>query len=312
MKRLRLTGAMVASALFVSALGSNVAQASEIPAAEPTIAIIDSGYDPASSFVAANVVHEVCVLSFNVCPNGKNLMEGPGSAAVPAIAIARNTDFYHGTEMASIVLSEHPAAKLIMIRVVANTSTGAKASTNPLVIGRALAWVYENAAKFNIVAVNTSMGIAQKGGTCNSDTTFDTAANGLVAKQIPMFFPTGNGRNYKSVDWPACDSRAISVGGLDFISKTFNPALYSNFGPSVEYFALGKRLAMNKSGTWTLQVGTSVASAAVAGKYMKLRSQNPAWTYSDTVAKLDSQVFPAWSTVKNGRFEVRALDLRAF
>jgi len=312
MKKFSFTGLLVIAGLITSVLGTGTSYANELSNTEPTIVVIDSGHDPANSFVAGNIVHEVCVISFNLCPNGKSFMEGPGTAAVPAIAIARSAAFYHGTEMASIVLSEHPTAKIIMIRVVANTSTGAKASTNPLVIGRALAWVNENAAKFNIVAVNTSMGIAKRGGTCNSDPTFDLAINGLVQKNIPMFFPTGNASNHKSVDWPACDPRTVSVGGLDFMSKTFNPALYSNFGPNVDYFALGKRQVINKSGKWNLKVGTSAASAAVAGKYMKLRSQNPTWTHADTIAKIDSMVFPAWSSVKTGRYEVRALDLRGF
>lgn len=309
----RFKASLATGALVILAMTSltGPASASTVDTVGKTIVVIDSGFDASNALVAPRVLGEVCILSFNVCPNGKNFMEGPGSAVVPAISLTR-PDFYHGTQMSSIILAENSDAQIIMIRVVANTPSGAKASTNPAVIGRALTWASENASKYNIVAVSASMGMPQAVGKCAGDETFNKALDSLVAKQIPFFAATGNAYSYNKVDWPACDSRVTSVGALDVGAKTFNPALYSNYIPTVDYFANGKLKVINSSGKWELKVGTSAATAAVVSKYYKLSRTNPSWTPSQVMAKMDSQIFPAYSAKNTGRYEVRALDLRAF
>lgn len=275
---------------------------------KPSIVIVDTGLDVNNKFVADHVVHEVCIMAFSLCPNGQRFMEGMGAAVVPEIAISGN-NFYHGTQMASIVLSEVPDAQIIMVRIVTNTSKGLRASVNPILLGQALDWVNSNSEDFNIAAVNISMGYVQRGNTCTSDTNFTQALDALVAKNIPVFAAAGNNYSYSGINWPACVQDVVAVGSLDYISKTYHPSLYSNFGPGLDYSVLGKLKAINAQGKWETVVGTSGATASLVAKYLNLKSSSQISSRAEAISVLNSQVFPAYAPARQGRFKVNAINL---
>lgn len=122
----------------------------------PVVAIIDSGFD--SRQVSSNLVQEICINSINKCNNGKSLDSGIGAAGYSGtIAQKHMADWNHGNDMAKIIVEENPAVGLILIR-------NAKIYGQTLIAGSekdfemSLKWVYENADRYNIVAVSMSRG----------------------------------------------------------------------------------------------------------------------------------------------------------
>ena len=65
-----------------------------------TLAVLDTALDTSLPIFSGKIVHEVCILDWNSCPNGKSFMEGPGAASLP-LNIISNNGFDHGTQMVS-------------------------------------------------------------------------------------------------------------------------------------------------------------------------------------------------------------------
>jgi hypothetical protein len=122
----------------------------DVPA---SVAIIDTGVN--TSLFTENIVAEYCTVRYGSCPNGQATMEGAVAANVTGTT---NTYFDHGTRMASIILQVNPAIKIIPIRIVAATKSGAPYLYNLADVKSALTWVVANREKYNIVAVNISQG----------------------------------------------------------------------------------------------------------------------------------------------------------
>jgi hypothetical protein len=70
--------------------GTITAAHAQIPS--QTLVIADSALNLNQSILAQNVVHEVCILEWQTCPNGKSFMEGPGAAALPDNFISKKVD----------------------------------------------------------------------------------------------------------------------------------------------------------------------------------------------------------------------------
>ena len=62
---------------------ANAANLSNKTNAKPTIAILDTALDSSMSSISSNIIYEACVLQWNSCPNGSDIMEGKGSAYLP-------------------------------------------------------------------------------------------------------------------------------------------------------------------------------------------------------------------------------------
>lgn len=233
------------------------------------IAIIDTGIDATHSSLQGKVVQEVCILDFALCPNNSKFMEGPGSATLDPVKAANNS-FYHGTQMSSIVLQNTPNAEIVFIRVVAMTPKGGRASVSPENIGRALEWVKNNAQAYNIGVVSASMGLPNRTASCASNSLVENNIVALKDMGIPAVFSNGNGGSTDRIDFPACFAPTIAVGGSDFISGKYYPALYNNSSPMTDFFALGKLNVAAPNNTTSLAVGSSAATALLASEWLQL------------------------------------------
>jgi subtilisin family serine protease len=255
---------------------------------KPTIAVIDTGIDAKHSLVSEKIVHEVCLLDFNTCPNGTNFMEGVGAATLDPVKASKN-GFYHGTQIASVITQNNPNVNLVVIRIVPMTVKGSRASTSLTAVQRALEWVDKNHQRYNIVAVNMSQSYVSKN-ACTSHVPIENAINSLVSKNIPSFFPTGNGSNYSKIDFPACIPSSISVGATDpAYGKQMSPAIYSNNSASSDFFALGTMFAATPNNKTANSVGTSNASALMAAKWVAVKDLNPSLSMSQVYDRIKSQ-----------------------
>jgi hypothetical protein len=158
----------------------------------PTLAILDSALDASVPSIKSKLVQEVCILDWPSCPNGTKFMEGSASSYLPS-SILSTRDFNHGTQMASIAIAANPNMNIVFVRIIGNTTRGARQTTGANTLPNALSWVLANKDKYNIVAVSVSQGSqsALKRNTaqyCPVSNT-DTAVDRLYNAGIPVFFP---------------------------------------------------------------------------------------------------------------------------
>lgn len=255
---------------------------------KPTIAVIDTGTDSTHSLVSGKIVQEVCVLDFKLCPNGQNFMEGTGAATLDPVKASKN-GFYHGTQIASVITQNNPNVNLVVIRITPMTQAGFRASTSLTAVQRALEWVDKNHQTYNIVAVNMSQ-TYKTANSCTKHAPIENAINSLASKNIPSFFPTGNGYNYSKIDFPACFGPSISVGATDpAYGKQMFPALYTNNSVDTDFFALGTMFAAAPNNKTANSVGTSNSSALMAAKWVAVKELNPGLSMSQIYDRIKSQ-----------------------
>lgn len=236
--------------------------------APPTIAVIDTGIDMTNKTVSNRVVQEVCILVQSTCPNGKNFMEGAGSATLDPIKATKNT-FYHGTAMSGIIV-ENSNANIIMIRVIGMNKDGTKAPADVTVLERAIQWVVSNKEKYNISEVSISLAIRNTS-TCMANKSIESNVAVLKNLGVPVIAGSGNDSDYIRASFPACIKDVIAIGATDPATvKGEYPALYSNI--SDDFYILGTMNTYIDSTSKSKTVGTSNATALFASRWYNLNN----------------------------------------
>lgn len=248
----------------------------------PTIAILDSAIDTSLPLLANKIIYEVCVVELPQCPNGQTTMEGPGSASLPNSIITKN-GFDHGTTMSSIAVTTNPNINIVFVRIIGNDASGARSYAGEPTVYNALNWVLANKDKFNIQAVAMAQGTHALGapGTdyCPKRPTAEASITALKNAGIPVFFPAGNVRDLKRIDWPACIPDSIAMGA----SMSFKEiAPYSNYDAQlIDFYALGSITSYTVGGKRINIAGTSASVQAGAVAWATVKSAKPNLTYSE-------------------------------
>lgn len=252
-----------------------------------TLVIADTALNLNQSILAQNVVHEVCILEWQVCPNGSSFMEGPGAARLPDSFISRN-GFDHGNNMVSASVKTNPGIQIIFIRMVGNSSAGTRLNVSGQTIALVLKWVADNRSKFNIAAVAMSQGhhaLSTQTTYCPIERSVESMVISLKGVGIPFFVPAGNSRDYERIDWPACIPEAIAIGGLKE-DKSIAP--YSNLDDNlIDYFEVGTLKIKDVNNNEINFEGTSISVQVAAAKWMKLRGMFPHLSLSELFVRLD-------------------------
>lgn len=275
----KLIAALVATVISLPTFAHS-AKAENQPA--PTIAILDTALDSSLSLFKDRIIYEACVVQWNSCPNGLSIMEGPGSASMPSQFISKN-GFEHGTQLASLAVKTNMTVKIVFVRVIGSTSNGSRQSAGEQTVYNALDWVIANKDKFNIQAVSMSQSHHNLGpaGTdyCPKTPNTEARIKTLQSAGVPVFFPAGNGRDYKRIDWPACIPSSIAIGAT---MPTKEVAIYSNFDSNlVDFFAEGTTRALNPGGAIVNVAGTSASTVIAATSWATLKSLKPNLSYSE-------------------------------
>jgi len=184
----------------------------------------------------------------------------------------------HGTHVAGIIGSSDttyagvaPGVSLIVLRVLDDGGHGTGAD-----IVEAINWVVSNVDKYNIVAVNMSIGdgsFAQTPYSGYAATQFKTLANsGVVVVSASGNFYSGT----QGVSYPSSDPYSLSVGavwaadgswGTSQTGVTDAIAFFSQRDDTEsDIFAPGVNIVSSKlDGTYVQMSGTSMASPEIAG-----------------------------------------------
>ena len=222
---------LLTAVLVVTQFSILPAQAEQIR----TLVIADTAIDSSMNEFSENIIQEVCIVDYSVCPNGTNFMEGKGSAYLPKELIQSN-GFNHGTQMVSAAVRTNPDLRIIFIRIVSHSSKGLRLTANIDVLKRALDWVRKNRSTYGIQAIAVSQGhsnLLSLSNYCPQDDSFNSLLNELHAQEIPYFAPTGNRGDRSRVDWPACTAKALAIGAL---TPERQIASYSNIDNQIWFF----------------------------------------------------------------------------
>ena len=263
---------------------------------KPSLAIIDTALDTSIPEFSGKIAYEVCFIEWSTCPNGQSFMEGPGSAGMPLNFMQKN-GFDHGTQRVSSALQTNTNMNIVFIRIVGNTANGSRQVVNEKVLNSALQWVYDNRVKFNIQALSMSQGthtLLNGAQYCLNTPNTTSVIWLLKSVGIPSFFPVGNAKDYKRIDWPACIPDSIAIGATmpgDAI------ATYNNFDPNLtDFFALGSLRVKVPGNSEINGAGTSIASQVAAATWVAVKTKNPSMSYQEAYNLLSLK-----STVVNGR-----------
>ena len=245
----------------------------------PTIAILDTAIDSSLPAFQGKIVQEVCILQYGLCPNGQSFMEGVGAAAMSASTITMN-GFDHGTQMASVFVRTNPNANIVFVRIIGDKA-GIRQPAGEATVYNALNWVKSNASKYNIQAVSMSQGHHNIGaaGTdyCPKTPVTEQAVKDLISLQIPVFFPSGNGRDYKRIDWPACLDASISVGYVDQQNEISSSS--NNDDLKLDFFATGFFTTAGPGNVLKNISGSSSATQVMAANWIAYKTAKPSSTY---------------------------------
>ena len=254
-----------------------------------TLAIIDTAIDTSLPLFSGKIVHEVCILEWNSCPNGTSFMEGPGAATLPLNIISKN-GFDHGTQMASAAVLTNPNLNIVFIRIIGNTVNGSRQITNEITSINAMNWVLKNKDKFNIKAVSMAQGHHNMPKTvnyCPVTPSTENAINSLLSAGIPTFLPAGNLRDMSRVSWPSCIPSAFSISASAIGDGV---ASYTNYDKNLtDFFAIGSMQVFLPGGKKVNTAGTSVSVNVAGALWVYLVNKNPSYTYQQILDLLNSK-----------------------
>ncbi|MEY4764736.1 MAG: hypothetical protein RI907_1409 [Pseudomonadota bacterium] len=259
-----------------------------------TVAVLDSGLDYSRA-------------AFGSCT-------APGKPSTCRVVAAQDIAFpdflrdrgsYHGTNVAGIIAAVAPKTKLIGLDVF----TGDSAMSADLV--KAVNWVITNKAKYNIVAMNLSLGASTTSATdCASSWATTPFANARAAGIIPVV-ASGNSAIKTGISVPACTPGAVSVGAVyDTAGGSLSTSTCSDTGVTADQVTCFSNSAANLdllapgagiTAAGITMTGTSQASPHVAGAIAVLKGSNaaPNDTVDQTLSRLKSTGKPVTDT-KNG------------
>lgn len=259
----------------------------------PTLVIVDTALDTSMSIFKDKLVQEVCIVEFDVCPNGKAIMEGPGSATLPRDLLVRK-DLEHGTQMASLALRTNPQIKLIFIRIAGvDSKTKLLKPRGNRTIEMVLDWIIANQSKYNIHAVAVTQSTYNVSspklpfylsapGTdyCPKYPNTEVKINQLIKIGVPTFFPTGNNRDQSRVGWPSCIASSIAVGAVYDYGDV---ADYSNNDVKlVDFYAQGNNQVLSPGNKLVGTNGTSGAAIIASTIWTTVKTKRPELDFNQT------------------------------
>jgi hypothetical protein len=284
----------VVVALITTITSINMVQANQ--PAPATVAILDTALNAKLPIFKDKIIHEACVMEFKSCANGSDIMEGPGAAFMPLNQMSRN-GFDHGTKMTSASVLTNPNIKVVFVRIIGATPSGAYQFPNEETFVRAFRWVYQNKDKFNIQAVALSQAnhqILMPGANyCPITPSTSNIISDLDSAGVPVFAAAGNMKDLKRISWPACVPQSVAVSAT---SVTDGPASYTNYDIKLtDMFANGRMRLVNSDGYIFQEDGTSVSAQIAASVYVGLKSKYPTYTKQQVLDLMKSKSYPVKS-----------------
>ena len=195
-------------------IGASAAQGFGYTGAGVRVAVLDSGIDSDHPHLADDIAAQQCFCDDNPSP-----VMGccPGGGQTGASA---EDDQGHGTSVAGIITSSNPAgrgvapdAEIVAVKVLSGSGGGSFSD-----VAAGLDWVLTNRVLLGIRVANLSIGDGVQYSNPNAFPCSGTnTANGIKALHsagVSVFVSSGNSGFDNGLEFPACVSEAIAVGGV--------------------------------------------------------------------------------------------------
>jgi hypothetical protein len=217
--------------------------------------------------------------------------------------------FSHGSKMARAAIAAYPDVKLILIRIIGQSSNGNRMSASEGIVTKVLAWANKNSVIYRIGAVAISQGSSKVGTNarrCWSSPATEKEIAALKAKGIYSFFPAGNESRSDAINWPACIADSVAVGALD---KTGEIANYSNYAPGqIDIYEPGINIDTTTEPQYSSEYGTSYSAQYAAARWLSLVNEYPRarpslifWNFAFSGEPVSNQKgFVGWGTDLEG------------
>lgn len=266
-----------------------------------TVAVVDTGVEYNHPFFQDRVVDGACFSGYKSCPNRQTKMMGR-EGAIPCKA--RGCD--HGTHVAGIVAGKGrsmsgvaPEANLLAVNVFSTDGRQLGAFDSDIIQG--LEWVYLQAERQNVVAVNMSLGGGYFKAHCDQSPS-RVIIEKLAAKGVATVVAAGNESKTDGIAKPACISQTISVGSIEPNGQVSS---FSNSYRYLDMMAPGGQINSAITGSsFARKSGTSMAAPQVAGAIAVLKS-----VYADADVEQLTEALQNGSVFRDPRNGVRTPSL---
>lgn len=234
-----------------------------------TIAVLDTGI--------ANVpsLRGKVIGGYNFIDNNKNYSDTDGHGTSVAGVIAASSFTFQGRKYQGIA----PGVKLVSVRIDDGINDPTEAN-----IQKGLQWVLDNAAKYNIVAVNLSEGSGNFT-THNATSSYSTQLAQLVGRGIFVAAASGNDGLHNSIEYPAADASVISVGSTNLSDRLSS---FTNSGPNLDLLAPGEFIVtpsiVNGRATYVNVAGTSFSVPMAVATAALIRQVSSTFSTRDILA----------------------------
>lgn len=264
-----------------------------------TVVVIDNGVDyTKSDFGSCTSIGSPvsCKVIASIDQVTSNRITGSRQAA---------TNHDHGTNVAGTILGVAPGSKIAAINVF---DSAGGAYSNDIIT--AINWGISNQGKYNIAAINLSLGGDTKyTSACNSDWS-STAITSAKTAGISVVIAAGNNGYTDGLSSPACAPDALSVGAVydsneggmswatgctDATTAADQVVCFSNGASFLKMLAPG----VNITSAGITQSGTSQAAPHVAGAIAVLRSAFPSETATQIQSRLTNSRVPRVTDTRN-------------
>ena len=232
-----------------------------------TVAVLDTGI--------ANVpsLRGKIVGGYNFINNNTNYTDTSGHGTSVAGVIAASPYTFMGRKYQGIA----PGVKLVAVKIDNNDGNPTAAN-----IQKGLQWVIDNAAKYNIVAVNISEGDNNLYTNHNASGLYSAQLATLAGEGIVVAASSGNDSTHNSIEYPAADPKVISVGSTNLYDQLSS---FNDSGPNLDIVGPGEYVLaptmINGHATFLNGVGTSYPSPMIAATAALIRQVSNTFTTRD-------------------------------
>ena len=279
----------------VAITGADLLQSDGYKGAGKSVAILDTGIQASHPYFkddngVTRIVAQACFV-YSVgetlpCKNGLDADFSANAADISHMTLNQQAHMEHGTHVAGLAAGNGnvhapggiaPEADIVAVRVF---GTGGASDIDIL---NALDWVITNAATYQIVSVNLSLGSGlYSSGQCYSNDAnyleywYRILFQDLIDVGVAPLVATGNDGSQSKISSPACIEPAIGIGSSNARDSSLDSletiSYFTNISTQLDLLAPGHYVTSSlPGGAYGLMSGTSMATPVVAGAFALLQ-----------------------------------------
>ena len=247
-----------------------VASFSTLTGRGETVAVLDTGIASVPS------LRGKIIGGYNFINNNTNYNDTDGHGTSVAGVIAASAFTFQGRKYQGIA----PGVKLVAVKIDDGSDNPTAAN-----IQAGLQWVLNNAAKYNIVAVNISEGDNNIYTDHNAGSIYSSQLAQLAGRGIFVAAAAGNDSNHSGIEYPAADPNVISVGSTNLSDQLSS---FTDSGPNLDLLAPGEfvitpSVASGRS-TFVNGTGTSYSAPMAVATAALIRQVSNTFTVRDILS----------------------------